>query len=102
MIEAMGGSFFLIVAVGAWLAFGWALATRPVFLDQMWGAVRSLPLAAKPLLWNAFLPWLAGLAAWESNWRTPRARLIVVVLMAAAWIAFWAASTSEAGAGTVG
>ena len=95
----MGGYFFLIVAVGAWLAFGWALATRPVLLDQVWGAVRSLPLAAKPLVWIAFLPWLAGLAAWESDWRTPRARLIIVLVIAAAWIAFWAANTGEARVG---
>jgi hypothetical protein len=99
MLEIMGGWFFLIVAVGAWLAFGFVLATRPVLLDQMWGAVRSLPLAAKPLVWIAFLPWLAGLAAWESNWRTPRARLILVVLMAVAWIAFWAANTGAPAGG---
>jgi hypothetical protein len=98
----MGGYFFLIVAIGAWVAFGFVLATRPVLLDQMWGAVRSLPAAAKPLVWIAFLPWLAGLAAWESNWGTRRVRLIVVVMIAAAWIAFWAASTGDVRAGTAG
>jgi hypothetical protein len=58
ILPAMGGPFFLIVAVGAWLAFGFVLATRPVLLDQMWGAVRSLSSAAKPLVWIAFLPWI--------------------------------------------
>jgi hypothetical protein len=95
---AMGGYFFLIAATAGWLAFGWVLATRPVLLDEMWAAVRSLPLAAKPLVWIAFLPWLAGLAAWESNWGTRRVRLIVVLVIAAAWITFWAASTSQTGA----
>jgi hypothetical protein len=68
-------------------------AIRPVLLDRAWGGVRRLPLLAKPIVWIAFLPWLSGLAIWESGWRTPRARLIAVVIVALAFIAFWWAGT---------
>jgi hypothetical protein len=94
----MGAYLFLIVCTGIWIAFGWALATRPVVLDRTWGRVRGLPLLAKPVVWIAFLPWLSGLAVWESNWRTPRARLIAVALVAIAFIAFWASNTVAGGA----
>jgi hypothetical protein len=39
------------------------------------------------------LPWLSGLAVWESNWRTPRARRIAVALVALAFIVFWSSMT---------
>lgn len=93
----MGAYVFLIVATSIWVAFGLVLATRPIVLDQTWGRVRALPLAAKPFVWIAFLPWLLGLAAWKSNWRTPRARLILVVLIAAVWMLFWASGAAESG-----
>ena len=91
----MGAYLFLIVCTGVWIAFGWALATRPAVLDRAWGDVRRLPLLAKPVVWIAFLPWLAGLAVWESNWRTPRARRIAVALVALAFIVFWASTTFQ-------
>lgn len=89
----MGAYVFFLVCTGIWLAFGWALLERPVALDRTWGRVRGLPLAAKPVVWVAFLPWLAGLAVWESSWRTPRARRIAVAFVALAFIVFWSSTT---------
>ena len=89
----MGAYLFVVVCTALWIAFGWALATRPVVLDRAWDRVRGLPLIAKPVVWVAFLPWLSGLAVWESNWGTPRARRIAVALVALAFIVFWAALT---------
>ena len=92
----MGAYLFFVVCVGIWLAFGWALVERPVVLDRAWTGVRRLPLLAKPVVWIAFLPWLSGLAVWESRWRTPHARRIAVALIAAAFIAFWTLMTFPA------
>jgi hypothetical protein len=93
----MGDYLFVIVCTGLWIVFGWALATRPAVLDRAWTRVRGLPLAAKPVVWVAFLPWLSGLAVWESRWGTPRARRIAVALVALAFIAFWSSLTFSGG-----
>ena len=97
----MGACVFLTVCTGIWVAFGWALLERPVVLDRTWGRVRGLRLLAKPVVWVACLPWLAGLAVWESSWRTRRtrrARRIAVALVAIAFIAFWSSTTFGGGA----
>jgi hypothetical protein len=96
---SMGAYLFFIVCTTIWIAFGWALARRPVVLDRAWGRVRGLPLLAKPVVWVAFLPWLSGLAIWESNWRTPYARRVLVLLVAVAFIVFWASATFQSGGG---
>jgi hypothetical protein len=95
----MGAYIFFIVCTSLWLAFGWALASRPAVLDRTWASVRGLPLLAKPVLWIAFLPWLSGLAIWESHWRTPRARRLLVLLVAVACIVFWASTIFRYGGG---
>jgi hypothetical protein len=52
----MGAYLFVIVCTAIWIAFGWALAARPIVLDHAWGRVRGLPLLAKPVVWVAFFP----------------------------------------------
>ena len=89
----MGAYLFVVVCTGVWIAFGWALASRPAVLDRTWVRVRGLPLIAKPVVWVAFFPWLSGLAVWESNVGTPRARRIAVTLVALAFIVFWSSLT---------
>jgi hypothetical protein len=97
----MGAYMFFVVCTGIWIAFAWALANRPAMLDRAWAGVRGLPLIAKPVFWIAFLPWLSGLAIWESGWKTPHARRLVVCLVAVAFIVFWAAVTfPDAGGGS--
>jgi hypothetical protein len=89
----MGGYAFFVVAIAIWIAFGVTLATKPVVLDRAWGGLRRLPLVAKPFVWIAFLPWLSGLAIWQSGWRTPRARLVALAVVAIAFIGFWWSGT---------
>jgi hypothetical protein len=89
----MGAYVFVLVCTAIWIAFGWTLAIRPIVLDRAWDRVRGLPLLAKPVVWVAFFPWLSGLAVWESDWRTPRARRVLVLLVAVAFIVFWASAT---------
>lgn len=93
----MGAYLFLVVCTGLWIAFGWALATRPVVLDRAWARVRGLPSIATPVVWVAFFPWLSGLAVWESDWGTPRARRVAVALVALAFIVFWSLVTFNGG-----
>ena len=93
----MGANLFVVVCTGVWIAFGWALATRPSLLDRAWDSVHGLPLLAKPVVWVAFFPWLTGLAVWESHWGSARARRIAVTLVALAFIVFWASVTFGGG-----
>jgi hypothetical protein len=95
----MGAYVFFVVCTSLWLAFGWALASRPAVLDKTWAGVRRLPLLAKPVVWIAFLPWLTGLAIWESNWSVPRARRVLILLVAVGFILFWAITTFQSGGG---
>jgi hypothetical protein len=95
----MGAYLFYVVCVSIWLAFGWALLERPVVLDRAWAGMQRLPLLVKPVVWVAFLPWVSGLAIWESGWRDPRARRIAVVLVAIAFIVFWTVVTFPSGSG---
>jgi hypothetical protein len=94
----MGAYLFVTVCTAIWIVFGWALARRPIVLDRAWARVRGLPLLAKPVVWVAFFPWLSGPAVWESNWRTPHARRIAVVLVALAFIVAWSSVTFGGGA----
>src|SRR5215218_9724083 len=68
----MGPYVFFVVATAMWVAFGVALAAWPVMLDRAWAGVRRVPLVAKPVVWIALLPWLSGLAIWESGWHAAR------------------------------
>lgn len=89
----MAGYLFFIFATSIWIWFGWTLATRPAVLDRAWSGVRALPLLAKPIVWIGLLPWLSGLAIWESGWRTPRVRLIAVIALAIGFTLFWWSGT---------
>ena len=96
----MGAYLFYVACVSIWLVFGWALLERPAVLDRAWAGMQRLPLLVKPVVWVAFLPWLSGLAIWESGWRDPHARRIAVVLVAIACIAFWTVVTFPSGSGS--
>jgi hypothetical protein len=81
------------VCLGMWAAFGCVLVSRPAALARAWRAVRDLPLPVEALAWIVFLPWLSGLAIWESGWRGAQARRLAVLGVAMAFIAFWSILT---------
>lgn len=95
----MGNLLSLTFGVAIWAIFGWALVQRPVMLDEAWTGVRRAPLALKPFLWLAFLPWLSGLAIWHSGRGSVLARRVAVGALAAAFVAFWSLLTFGPGAG---
>lgn len=60
-----------------WIAFAAAIAFSPRTLDDLWHAVRALPLVVQALILLLFLPVAIGLWVWESSWSVP-VRLIIV------------------------
>lgn len=68
---------FVLFAV-IWVGFAWALIGSQGSLDAAWQWIRGLPLILQGIVWLLFLPVVAGLWIWQSDW--PLAVRIVVVL----------------------
>jgi hypothetical protein len=69
VIPRLVSSGALLVLFGAmWLAFGAAAATNPAALDETWRAIGSWPLPVQAIGWLLFLPVMAGLWVWETDW----------------------------------
>jgi hypothetical protein len=79
------GQAWLVIMVGAWAVFFTLLVAAPEALDEIWAWVTGLPLAAEIVMWVLLLPWLVGLAVWQSDW-SPLARVLVLALVAGGWI----------------
>jgi hypothetical protein len=73
----------LVLYAGLWLAFGFALVTDPAALTRASDAIAGLPLPAQGVVWLLFLPQMAGLWVWGTDW--PVALRLVVVAAIAAW-----------------
>ena len=73
-------TIFVTVCV-LWAVFGVALISSNTSIHDVWTRVNDLPLAARGLLWIAFLPWMAAAGAWEASWALS-ARLVVVIGLA--------------------
>jgi hypothetical protein len=73
-----------------WLAFAlmWAgflitVVVDPAALDAAWRAIGAMPLIGQALLWLLFLPVMAGLWTWATDW--PLVVRLVLILALAAW-----------------
>ena len=77
------GSFAIMV--GGWIAFLAALIGSQQALDDVWAAVRDLPLLVEGLVWLLAFPLLVGLAIWQASWHEA-VRLTAVALLAAAYM----------------
>ena len=64
-----------LVFVVLWAGFVSALVVNPMWLDILWDWVQALPFATKIIVWVLFLPIMATLWIWESDW-TNLARLL--------------------------
>jgi hypothetical protein len=58
---------FAIMA-GGWVAFLVALVASRQTLDDVWAAVRDLPLVLEAPVWLLGFPFLLGLAIWQASW----------------------------------
>ncbi len=66
-----------------WAAVGAAVVADPGALDATWRSIGSWPLPVQGLAWLLFLPVMAGVWAWETDW--PLAIRIAAVAGLAAW-----------------
>ena len=68
------------IMVGGWLAFLVALLSSPQTLDDVWTAVRDLPLFLEVPVWLLAFPFLVGLAIWQAPWDSPLREIAIAVL----------------------
>jgi hypothetical protein len=71
------------VFVILWVAIGAAAVANPAALDATWRAIGEWPLPAQALGWLLFLPVMAGLWVWATDW--PLVARIVLVAGLAGW-----------------
>lgn len=75
--------FSFAIMVAGWTAFALALLVSQGSLDDVWTAVRDLPLVPELAVWLVGFPFLLGLAIWESGWdETLRLTLLTLVMIA--------------------
>jgi hypothetical protein len=79
---AESGVLFAIFAL-IWIAVGGALIWSQSTLDQVWQAIRDLPLILEVAVWVLFLPVMVGLWVWEAGW--PLLVRLVLVMGIAGW-----------------
>jgi len=58
----------LAIMVTGWLAFVVALLASQQTLDDVWVAIRDLPLLVEGVVWLLGFPFLVGLAIWQASW----------------------------------
>ncbi|HEU5205274.1 MAG TPA: hypothetical protein VFU17_13365 [Candidatus Limnocylindrales bacterium] len=80
-LVSSGVAFVLYGAL--WVGFGAALVTNPGALDEAWQSIAQLPLPVQAVVWLLFLPVMAGLWVWGTDW--PVLIRLVVVIGIAAW-----------------
>jgi hypothetical protein len=72
------------IMAGGWIAFFAALIVSQQTLEDVWTAVRDLPLAVKGVVWLLAFPFLVGLAIWQASWEQP-VRVVAVAVLAVSY-----------------
>lgn len=73
----------LAVFAALWVAFGAAALADPAALASAWTTIGQLPLPMQALAWLLFLPVMAGLWIWSTDWAL--AMRLVLVAGVAVW-----------------
>ena len=74
----------LLVVFGAlWLGFGSALVLDPATLDTAWRSIGSQPLVLQAVAWLLFLPLMAGMWVWSTDW--PLVVRVALIVTLAGW-----------------
>ena len=68
---------------GLWLAFLGAMVLDPGRLDDLWRTITGLSFVGQALAWLLFLPFMAGLWVWATDW--PLIARIVFIVAIAGW-----------------
>ncbi|MEZ4502414.1 MAG: hypothetical protein R3C39_07300 [Dehalococcoidia bacterium] len=82
--RALSIAWFLIMLTG-WSIVATLLVASPDTADRFWHWSRNLPMWQQVIEWIILLPWMVGLAIWQSDWAT-NVRVAAVTLVALAWI----------------
>jgi hypothetical protein len=76
------GALLAVFAI-LWLAIGAAAVANPAALDATWRAIGDWPLPIQVIGWLLFLPVMAGLWIWATDWH------LVVRIVLVAGLAVW-------------
>jgi len=76
-------SFWWAVLIGGWLCFV-LLARSPGGLDAAWVWTQAQPFPMRAAMWLFLLPWMVGLAIWQSG-LAPGMRALAITAMAIGW-----------------
>lgn len=76
------GALLAVFAI-LWLAIGGSAVANPAGLDATWRAIGEWPLPVQAVGWLLFLPVMAGLWIWATDW--PLVARIVLVVALAGW-----------------
>ncbi len=79
----VSSGILLVVFAAIWLGFAAGLVTNQAALDDAWRSMSGLPLPILGLAWLLFLPPMAGLWVWATDWP------LVVRLVLIAGLAGW-------------
>jgi hypothetical protein len=79
---SLGSEIWFAWMIAMWLAFFALLFAGR--LDDLWSAIRDLPLVVEVVFWVLFLPWFLGMAVWTSSW-PEWLRLVLVLVFAIGW-----------------
>ena len=83
-IPRLISSGLALVLFGAvWIGYGIALVANPAMLDDAWRAIGQLPLPLQAIVWLLFLPVMAGLWVWGTDW--PGVVRLVLIAGIAGW-----------------
>ena len=82
-METAFNIFVFVLFTALWVGFAWALIASQGSLDAAWSWIRSLPLILQGVVWLLFLPVVAGLWVWHTDWA------LVIRLVLVAGIGFW-------------
>jgi hypothetical protein len=76
----------LAVVVVTWVGFGVAMWAAPGSLLDIWEWVGGLSIAFKMVLWVLGLPWMLGLAIWQTAWpEGVQVALIAGIALVSVW-----------------
>jgi hypothetical protein len=76
------GALLAVFAI-LWLAIGAAAVANPAGLDATWRAIGEWPLPVQAVGWLLFLPVMAGLWIWATDW--PLVARVFLVAGLAGW-----------------
>jgi hypothetical protein len=78
---------WFVLMVGTWSAFAIAAIWNPDTLHDLWSWGQRLPLVAEIGLWIGTLPWMLGLAVYETAWAN-WLQVVLIAALAFAWSVF--------------